>query len=67
MIKAILNQVVCKNCMTKLEYESSDVKQTITKYPNIEFEPNGRWVINGFVKVAHKHIECPICKAKVKL
>ena len=35
MIKVIPNQVVCKNCMAKLEYESSDVIQTVTKYPNI--------------------------------
>ena len=75
MITVIPNQVVCKNCMAKLEYESSDVIQTITKYPNMEFEPDGRdgllmggsWVVNGYVKVVHKHIDCPICKAKVKL
>lgn len=76
MIKAIPNQVVCKNCMTKLEYESSDVIKTITKYPNIEFEPDdrfdslligGNWVVNGYVEVTKKHIECPICKAKVNL
>ena len=75
MIKVIPNQVVCKNCMAKLEYESSDVIQTITKYPNIKFEPDGRdslliggrWVVNGYVKAVHKHIECPICKEKIKL
>ena len=73
MIKVIPNQVVCKNCMAKLEYESSDVIQTVTKYPNIEFEPDngiligGNWVVNGYVEVTKKHIECPVCKAKVKL
>lgn len=73
MIKVIPNQVVCKHCMTKLEYESSDVIQTTTKYPNIEFEPNdsillgGSWVVNGHVEVAHKYIECPNCKTKIKL
>lgn len=58
MIKVIPNQAVCKQCMTKVEYESSDVMQTTTKYPNIEFEPNdrfgsllidGNWVVNGYV------------------
>ena len=73
MIKVIPNQVVCKNCMAKLEYESSDVIQTITKHPNIEFEPDnstllgGSWVVNGYVEIVNKHIECPICKAKIKL
>lgn len=73
MIKVIPNQVVCKNCMAKLEYESSDVIQTTTKYPNIEFEPDdsillgGKWVVNGHVEIAKKHIECPICKTKIKL
>lgn len=73
MIKVIPNQVVCKNCMAKLEYESSDVIETITKYPNIEFEPTdsillgGKWIVNGFVEVVNKHIECPICKTKIKL
>lgn len=73
MIKVIPNQVVCKNCMARLEYESSDVIKTITKYPNIEFEPHdsillgGSWVVNGYVEVTKKHIECPVCKAKVKL
>lgn len=73
MIKIIPNQVVCKNCKAKLEYESSDVIKTVTKYPNIEFEPDnnmfigGNWVVNGFVEVVDKHIECPICKTKIKL
>ena len=73
MIKVIPNQVVCKNCMAKLEYESSDVIKTVTKYPNIEFKPDdsvllgGSCVVNGFVDVVHKHIECPICKSKIKL
>ena len=73
MIKVIPNQVVCKNCMAKLEYESSDVIKTVTKYPNIEFEPDnsillgGSWVVNGFVEVVNKHIECPNCKTKIKL
>ena len=73
MIKVIPNQVVCKNCMAKLEYESSDVIKTVTKYPNIEFKPDdsillgGHCEVNGFVEVVDKHIECPICKAKIKL
>lgn len=55
------------------EYASSDVIKTVTKYPNIEFEPDnsillgGSWVVNGYVEVVDKHIECPICKAKIKL
>lgn len=28
MIKVIPNQVVCENCMAKLEYETSDVIET---------------------------------------
>ena len=76
MINVIPNQAVCKQCMTKVEYESSDVMQTTTKYPNIEFEPNdrfgsllidGNWVVNGYVEVVHKYIECPNCKTKIKL
>ena len=76
MIKVIPNQAVCKQCMTKVEYESSDVMQTTTKYPNIEFEPDdrfgsllieGKWVVNGYVEVVHKYIECPNCKTKIKL
>ena len=73
MIKVIPNQVVCKNCMAKLEYESSDIIQTVTKYPNIEFEPDdslllgGNWVVNGDVEVVKKYIECPNCKTKIKL
>lgn len=73
MIRVIPNQVVCKNCMAKLEYESSDVIKTVTKYPNIEFKPDdsillgGSCVVNGYVEVVNKHIECPICKAKIKL
>lgn len=47
MIKVIPNQVVCKNCMAKLEYESSDVIKTITKYPNIEFEPDDSILLGG--------------------
>ena len=74
MIKVIPNQVTCKNCMTNLEYESSDVKEIIEKYPNIEFEP-GRypligcsgWTINGYEEVVKKYIECPICKTKIRL
>jgi hypothetical protein len=59
--------------MAKLEYESSDAIKTVTKYPNIEFEPDngiligGSWVVDGFVEVVDKHIECPICKTKIKL
>ena len=73
MIKVIPNQVVCKNCMAKLEYESSDVIQTVSKYPNIEFEPDdslllgGSWVVNGYVEVVKKYIECPNCKTEIKL
>lgn len=73
MIKVIPNQVVCKNCMAKLEYESSDVIETITKYPNIEFEPDdsillgGSWVVNGYVTIVKKYIECPNCKTKIRL
>ena len=73
MIKVIPNQVVCKNCMAKLEYESSDVIQTDVKYPNIEFEPDdsiligGSWVVNGYVEVVKKYIECPNCKTEIKL
>lgn len=73
MIKIIPNQVVCKNCLAKLEYESSDVIKTITKYPNIEFEPDdnklsglltGNWVASYVVE---KYIECPNCKTKIIL
>ena len=73
MIKVIPNQAVCKNCMAKLEYETSDVIRVVTKYPNIEFEPHdsillgGRWVTNDYVEVVDKYIECPICKTKIKL
>lgn len=73
MIKVIPNQAVCKNCLAKLEYESSDVIETITKYPNIEFEPDdsiilgGQWVVNGYVDVVKKYIECPNCKTKIIL
>ena len=73
MIKVIPNQVVCKNCMARLEYESSDVIRVVSKYPNIEFEPDdniligGRWVTSGYVEVVDKYIECPICKTKIKL
>lgn len=71
MIKVIPNQVVCENCMAKLEYETSDVIETITKFPTIEFEPDsksllgGAWVVNGYVDVVKKHIECPNCKTKI--
>lgn len=75
MIKVIPNQVVCKNCMTKLEYESSDVIETSTKYPDIEFEPDdsdslllgGSWVVNGYVTIVKKYIECPNCKTQIRL
>jgi DNA-directed RNA polymerase subunit RPC12/RpoP len=72
MIKIIPNQVVCKNCMAKLEYESSDVIKTITKYPNIEIEPDddillGFKIVNGYKEVSQKYIECPICKTKIIL
>lgn len=73
MIKVIPNQVLCKNCMTNLEYESSDVIETITTYPNIEVEPDDRALIsvrcvtNGHVEVVKKYIECPICNTKIML
>lgn len=73
MIKVIPNQVVCKNCMTNLEYESSDVKEIVEKYPNIEFEParhsllGGAWVVKGYDEVVKKYIDCPICKTKIRL
>ena len=66
MIKVIPNQVVCKNCMAKLEYESSDIIQTVTKYPNIEFIGGG-WIINDYVEIVNKYIECPNCKTKIRL
>ncbi len=73
MIKVIPNQVVCENCMAKLEYESSDVIQIIDKKPNIEFEPDDsalisvRCVDKGYVEIVKKYIECPICKTKIRL
>lgn len=73
MIKVIPNQVLCENCMTNLEYESSDVIETITTYPNIEVEPDDRalisvkCVVNGYKEVVKKYIECPICKTKIRL
>ena len=73
MIKVIPNQVVCKNCMVNLEFERSDIMQTVTEHPNIEFEPNdsiilgGSWVVTGYTEVVQKYIECPICKTKIKL
>ena len=73
MIKVIPNQVVCKNCMVRLEYESSDVIETIDKLSNMEYKIDdnmllsGTWVVNGLVEVVNKHIECPICKTKIKL
>lgn len=73
MIKVIPNQIVCKNCMTNLEYESSDVKEIVEKYPDIEFEPDrysllgGAWIVKGYEEVVKKYIECPICKTKIKL
>jgi transcription elongation factor Elf1 len=74
MIKVVPNQVVCENCMAKLEYETSDVIETVEKYPNIEYEyghysrfGGGSWVVNGYVDVVKKYIECPICKTKIRL
>lgn len=74
MIKVVPNQVACKKCMTNLEYESSDIKEIVEKYPNIEFEKDrypllgcGGWVINGYEEVVKKYIECPICKTKIRL
>lgn len=74
MIKVVPNQVACKKCMTNLEYESSDVIETVDKYPNIEFKPGrdallgcGSWVVNGYVDVVNKYEECPICKTKIRL
>ena len=73
MITVIPNQVVCKNCMSILEYESSDVIETIIKYPIIEFEPDdkillgGTWVVKGYEDEPQKYIECPNCKTKIIL
>lgn len=73
MIKVIPNQVVCKNCMAKLEYETSDVIETVEKYPNIEYESDhysvfgGGLVVNGYEEVVKKYIECPNCKTKIRL
>lgn len=73
MIKVIPNQVECKNCMAKLEYETSDVIQIVDRYPNIEFKPHngillgGSWVVNGYKEVVKKYIECPNCKTKIRL
>lgn len=72
MIKVIPNQVVCEKCMAKLEYEISDVIETITKHPNIEVEADnstmlGYRFVNGYIEVVNKHIECPICKTKINL
>ncbi len=59
--------------MVRLEYETSDVIETIDKLPNMEYKIDdnmllsGTWVINDFVEVVNKHIECPICKTKIKL
>jgi transcription elongation factor Elf1 len=70
MIKVIPNQVVCKNCMTNLEYESSDNKEIVEKYSDIVFEWNrysllgGAWVVKEYEEVVKKYIECPICKTK---
>lgn len=73
MIAVIPNQVVCKNCMTILKYENSDVIKTTTKYPNMEFEAydnrdilrGGCWEVNGYKEVSQEYIECPICKTKI--
>lgn len=66
MITVIPNQVVCKNCMAKLEYESSDVIKTVSEYPNIK-SIGGRWKVDGYVEIVDKHIECPNCKTKIRL
>lgn len=73
MIKVIPNQVVCQNCMAKLEYETSDVIQTVDKYPNIELKADDSillgcsYVVNGYKEVVKKYIECPNCKTKIRL
>lgn len=66
MIKIIPNHAVCKNCMARLEYESSDVIKTVYEYPNIK-SIGGRWIVDGYVEIVDKHIECPNCKTKIRL
>ena len=73
MIKVIPNKVVCKNCMSILEYESSDVIETIIKHPIIDIEPDddillgATCVTKGYKVESLKYIECPNCKTKIIL
>ena len=72
MIKVIPNQVVCSNCMSILEYESSDVIETIIEYPNIPDDDKillggGTCVTNDYKKESLKYIQCPTCKTKIIL
>ena len=66
MIKVVPNEVVCKECMSKLEYEASDVVINTATYPNIEYRDD-KWIVDGEVVVKYKHIVCPVCNSKVKL
>lgn len=66
MIKVVPNEVVCKECMSKLEYETSDVVIKTKTYPNIEYRDD-KWVVDGEVVVKYKHIVCPVCNSEVKL
>ena len=66
MIKVVPNEVVCKECMSKLEYEASDVVIKTKTYPNIEYIYD-KWIVDGEVVVKHKYIICPVCNSKVKL
>ena len=58
--------------MAKLEYETSDVIETITKRPIIDVEDDdsimlGFRFVESYKEVVNKHIECSICKTKIKL
>ena len=66
MIKVIPNQVVCSNCMSILEYESSDVIETTIKCSIFENDDFTR-VTNDYEEKSLKYIECPNCKTKTIL
>ena len=66
MIKVIPNQVVCTNCMSILEYENSDVIETIIKCSIFEDDDFTR-VTNDYKEESLKYIECPNCKRKIIL
>ena len=66
MIKVVPNEVVCKECMSKLEYEASDVVIKTETYPNIKYKDD-KWIVDGEVVVNYKHIICPVCNNNVKL